>query len=307
MNGRRHLAIVLAAVLSVAACAGSVPTLAPTLAPVVATATATAVATAAVTPGPTLAPAPTPTIAPTLAVNPAPPDLPFTIDCSAMPSERQQDCDAYLATNRDRVYPILRQMTGVDLSKCYKTIRYAILPTDPAPGAGGTSSGPVITYNAQYSIDSRYPYDLHELLHSASDCSRALDLHLFHGFFRNVGFDMLGAHEASWFYGKLTGDFRIQLEQAIVDSRTASGTALFDVCRNALTIKIAFAYLDVGVASFRPLYRSTIPPVKILAQPSATMTAVWGKYAGQVEALNETLRNELNYPLDDPSCGFSAA
>jgi hypothetical protein len=305
MNGNRRPALLLAVVLTLAACASSVPTPAPTLSPTAPTSAPTASLTLPPTPARTTAPAPT--IAPTLSVGTDPPDLPFTIDCSAMPSNRKADCDAYLATNRDRVYPILREMTGVSLSQCYKAIKYVILPTDPAPGAGGTSSGDTITYNARNSIDYEYPYDLHEILHAASDCSGALDLHVFHGFFRNVGFDMMGAHEASWFYGKLEGDFRNELAQAIADSATASGTALYETCRSALSIKIAFAYLDVGVGSFRPLYRSTIPPLTILAEPNATMTAVWGKNARAVQAVNETLRFDLHYPLDAPACGFSAA
>jgi hypothetical protein len=302
MNGRRHLVILLAAVLSMAACAGSMATPAPT--PTVAP---TAGPTPAPTAWPTTTPARTPTIAPTLANNPAPSDLPFTIDCSALPSARHGDCEAYLVATRDRVYPILREMTGVSLSQCYRSIRYVILPTDPASGVGGTSSGDTITYSARYSIDLAQRFDVHELLHSAGSCAGALDLHLFHGFFLNAAYDLLGAHDAGWFTDKGIADFRRQLERSIAASATAAGADLASLCRGILADQLALVYLDVGVNSFRPLFRSTIPPLKLLAEPSATMTAVWGKYARQVVALNETLRNELNYPLDVPSCGLSAA
>jgi hypothetical protein len=298
----RRLVLALVAALSASACAGSAPTTLPTAAT-----PATRAPTAVPTPLPASAPASTPTVAPTLAGTPAPSDIVFTIDCSALPSDRRGDCDAYLAATRDQVYPILREMTGVSLSQCYKTIRYVILPDDPAAGVGGTSSGDTITYSARYSIDLAQQFDVHELLHSASSCAGALDLHLFHGFFLNAAYDRLGAHEASWFNDKGIADLRASLDRSIAQAGTATGTDLVNVCRGILADHLALAYVDVGVNSFRPLYRSTIPPQKVATGPSATMTAVWGEHARAVEALIEMLRNEFRYPLDVPACGITAA
>jgi len=299
MNERRHLALLLAAALSVAACASAAPTPIPNPEPATPTSSPTREPTPALTP--------TPKIVPTSTIAYPPSDLPFTIDCSALPAGRQKDCDAYLAATRDRVYPILREMTGVNLSQCYKSIRYVILPTDPAPGVGGFSSGDTITYSQEYTIDLKYPYDVHEILHSASHCAGALDLHLFHGFFLNAVYDRLGVHEAGWFHDKFTDDFRLSLERSIAQAGTASGDVLVNLCRGILSDKLSLAYLDLGANAFRPLYRSTIPPQKILTPPGTGMTAVWGAYAPATEALVETLRNDFKYTIDVPSCGLQTA
>ena len=151
-----------------------------TMAPIESTQTSTPpkTSTPTVTTSPTEAALPpTPTLTPTT----VPSDLPFTIDCSALPASRQADCDAFIAATRDQIYPIYRELTGVSLSKCYKSIHYVILPTDPGAGAGGLSGGDTITYNQKYSIDLPHRYDVHEILHSISMCTRALDDHVLHG------------------------------------------------------------------------------------------------------------------------------
>jgi hypothetical protein len=233
-----------------------------------------------------------------------PSDLPFTIDCSALPASRRADCDAFLAATRDRSYPMERELTGVNLSQCYKEIHYIILPTDPQPNAGGISAGDVITYNQRYSIDLTYPYDTHEILHSISSCAGALDLHIFHGMILNAVYNRFRVYEPGYFEDRTSENLNIILEFLLNDVKTAGGAELANMCIGILSRKMTIAYFDLGEKAVTRLYRSTIKPLKNLAPPNAKMVEVWGGYAQQVEALLERIDQEYKYRLDIPECGF---
>ncbi len=251
-------------------------------------------------------PTETPTQAPTQppTQTPLPSDLPFTIDCSALPASRQADCDSFIAATRDQVYPIFREVTGVSLSKCYKSIHYIILPTDPGPGAGGISAGDTITYNQKYSIDLPHRYDVHELLHSISSCAGALDVHVFHGMILNYVYDRLGVHDPGYFDDRTSDNLTIGVELQLEAIKTASGQELANQCRGLLTRKTTIAYFDLGGQSVQSLYRSTIRPPEIVTAPNPKLVAVWVGYAEQVEALLETLEQDYGYSIDVPECGY---
>jgi len=242
-------------------------------------------------------------ILPTATVTYPPSDLPFTIDCSALPASRQADCDSFLAVTRDVVYPIERELTGASLSQCYKEIRYVILPTDPRPGAGGISAGDVITYNQLYSIDLPHRYDVHEILHSISTCVRALDAHIFHGMIQNAVYDRLGVHDPGFFEARSSENLNA-IENLENEAKTAGGSELSSLCLGILQRKITIAYFDLGEGAILPLYRSTIAPLAALTPPDARQVEIWGGYAPQVDALLEKLLQDYKYPLDLPSCGF---
>jgi hypothetical protein len=242
---------------------------------------------------------PTPITPPTAAFLPA--DLPFTIDCSGLASSRQADCDSFIAATRDVVYPIMREITGVSLSTCYQELHYTILPNDPAEGAGGLASGNQITYNQLYSIDLIHRYDVHEILHSVSQCSGALDNHIFHGLIMNAVYARLGVRDLGYFQEKsaLVEENTAILEQV----NTATGDELANLCRAALSIHLTNAFFDLGAEAAGLLYRSTIHPQPVNA-PSPQLVNVWGGCAAQVQALNETLLNKYKYPITLPACGF---
>ena len=240
-------------------------------------------------------PTPTPTALPA--------DLPFSIDCSALPS-RKAECDAFINTTRDQVYPILRQVTGVSLSKCYQGMHYIILPTDPAPGAGGESGGDTIALNEKYSIDLSHPYDVHELLHSISSCARALDIHVFHGMIMNYTYDRLGVHDDGYFSDRKSQDLTIILDTQLKQVKTASGQDWKNLCIGILLRKTTIAYFDLGGQAIQTLYRSTIYPPKISASPNPKLVSVWAGQAVQVQALLESLQQNYQYRLDVPECGY---
>jgi hypothetical protein len=246
----------------------------------------------------------TPTTLPTATITYPPADLPFTIDCSALPASRQADCESFLAATRDIVYPMERELTGVSLSQCYKEIRYIILPEDPRPGAGGISSGDVITYNQRYSIDLDYRYDPHEILHSISGCGRALDLHVFHGMIMNAVYDRLGVSARGYYEARSSENLNAGLEAVEAEARNATGANLTNLCIGILMRKMTIAYFDLGEGAITELYRSTIAPFENLTPPDARQVEIWGGYAPQVDALLEKLVQEYKYPLDIPSCGF---
>jgi hypothetical protein len=243
---------------------------------------------------------PTPTLTPTT----VPSDLPFTIDCSALPASRQADCDAFITATRDQVYPIYRELTGVSLSNCYKSLHYVILPTNPSAGAGGLSGGDTITYNQKYSIDLRHRRDVHELLHSISSCTKALDDHVLHGLVMNYVNDQLGIHDAGYFIAKTSDDLTVNLDFLLKNVKTASGKDLKDACRGILMRKTTLAYFELGKESVQKIYQSTIRPLKITTPPNQKLINVWGTSAEQVEALLETFEQDFQYNIDVPECGY---
>jgi hypothetical protein len=261
-------------------------------------------------PGPVTVPsAQTETTFPTESPAPTvvPSDLPFTIDCSALPASRQVDCDSFIVATRDQVYPILREITGVSLSKCYESVHYIILTTDPGPTAGGISDGDTITYNEKYSIDLPHRYDVHELLHSISTCAGALDSHIFHGMIMNYVYDRLGVHEAGYFSALSSNDLTVGLDTLLEKVKTASGTDLDNACMGILMRKMTILYFTLDAQSIQQLYRSTIPPLKITTPPNSKLVSVWNwktNQVDQVEALLEMLKQSGYYFTNVPECGY---
>jgi hypothetical protein len=251
----------------------------------------------------TVPPAPAdPTSTPT--VTPPPTDLPFTIDCSALPASRQADCDAFIAATRDSVYPLYREVTGIPLSRCYPDVHYQILPSDPAPGAGGLSAGNQITYNQAYSVDLPHRYDVHELLHTVSSCGQALDRHVFHGMLMNYVYGRLGVYDAGYFTARDSDDLTVNLEFLLGKVKTSTGAELADYCRGILMRKVTIAYFDLGPDAVSSIYRSTIPPVQPLSTPGELLVSTWDSDADRVQALLETLRDDYKYSLNVPECGY---
>lgn len=262
---------------------------------------------------------PTPTITATLTMVPASPlpptptmtatfvpsDLPFYIDCSAISANRQADCDAYLAYTRDRVYPILRDVTGVSLSKCYSSITYTIVPHEANEMYGGFSDGDKISYAGQYSIDAPIPFDVHELIHSISDCSGALDAHVFHGLLMSYVYDQLHDPRADSY---IVNEHQASnlLRRDITDAQKASVQDLFNQCDGILVNQVEVTFFQKSdKASIQTFYRGTIPPVQLDKQPNAILISMWGKEsASQVEAVLEMLKKDYNIRLNVPVCGY---
>jgi hypothetical protein len=244
---------------------------------------------------------------PTVTATFIPADLPFVIDCSALVVDRQSACDAYLAYTRDKVYPILREVTGISLSKCYSKITYTIVPHLANGELGGLSGGADITYAEEVSIDAPIPFDIHEMIHSISKCSGALDFHVFHVLLMNYVYDQLkdprsGAYVVNNEYQ--TTFFQRQLLYEVV---TATGPDLWNKCDGILSNQVEMTYFQKGdMASIQRLYRSTIPPLHLDKQPNATLLSIWDdtKVASQVEAVLEMLKKDYNDSINAPKCGY---
>ena len=276
-----------------------------------ATATRTVVPVSPLPPSPTITAiqtmVPASPLPPTLTMTATfvPPDLPFYIDCSAISANRQADCNAYLAYTRDRVYPILRDVTGVSLSKCYASITYSIVPHETNEMYGGFSDGANISYAEQYSLDNPIPFDVHELIHSISDCSGALDAHVFHGLLMNYVFDQLHDPVADSY---IVNEHQASnlLRRDITDAKKASSQDLFNQCNGILVNQVAVTFFQKSdKVSIQTFYRATIPPVQLDEQPNATLISMWGKEsAKQVEAVLEMLKKDYNLSLKVPVCGY---
>ncbi len=227
-------------------------------------------------------------------------DLPFKIDCTELDSTRQAICKSYLATTRDEVYPHLRDITGTSLSSCYDSVYYKIIPGSPSPGrgAGGLTSRNRITYDQRYSVDLKPPYDVHELLHSFSQCNGALDEHVFHGAIMNAVYVRMGRKPA---YDKdKASENQNKLTKAVEEKGRAE---VHDPCRAILAEEMTVAYFDLGEEGVQRLYRSTISPHPA-SKPNQQLVNVWGPSAARVEALLELLKIEYKYSFSVPACGY---
>jgi hypothetical protein len=226
-------------------------------------------------------------------------DLPFKIDCTELDPARQSLCNPYITATRDQVYPHFREITGTSLSKCYDAVYYKIIPASPRSGAGGMTSRNHITYDQRYSVDSDNRYDVHELLHSISQCNGALDDHVFHSSIMNAICARLGRNKP------YTKEASLEtMNRLIKAAEKAVGSDLHDKCRVILGEQINIAYFDRGEEAAQRLYRSTIAPHPASA-PVKQLVNVWGKSASiKVQVLLETLKGEYKYSLNVPACGY---
>jgi len=55
----------------------------------------------------------------------------------------------------------------------------------------------------------------------------------------------------------------------------------------------------------QPIYQSTISPSEAIT-PDPKLTAIWGGYARQIAALLEMLKQDYEYRIDVPECGYQA-
>ena len=232
-------------------------------------------------------------------------DLPFFIDCEKIDPAKRGICQSYIEATRDRSYPILRDMTGTYLSRCYDAVYYTILPGDVRQGAGGVADRNRITYNQRYSIDLDHAWDQHELIHTISDCNGALDEHVFHGPLMNAVASRLGAREAGYFYGREEAVELNRYNFDVLGKPGQSDSQRRDTCRGILGNQVTILYFDLGEDATMSLYRGTIEP-RPSAQPNAQLINHWGPAASQVQALLETVWYEYKYDFSVPACGFGA-
>lgn len=239
------------------------------------------------------------TFTPTFTSASAKADLPFKIDCSELDEARQALCEPYIAATCDVVYPNLREITGTPLSTCYDAVYYKIIPASPRSGAGGLTSRNRISYDQRYSVDLEYRYDVHELLHSISQCNGALDQHVFHGAIMNATYARLGRKIV---YTKKASSEN--MKRLVSKVEATGGSDVFDKCRGILGEQINIVYFDRGEEAVQRLYRSTISPHPGSA-PNKQLVNVWGKSMSvKVQALLEVLNGEYKYNLNLPACGY---
>jgi hypothetical protein len=105
----------------------------------------------------------------------ATPPLPFEVDCSNVkdPAAKQL-CQPFAVNQACKVFPAYRQITGINLEKTCRSLKYSIYDRQTWPyqgeDAGGMSLGCAIAYLSEYAINLRFlpkigPYDTHEILH----------------------------------------------------------------------------------------------------------------------------------------------
>ncbi|MDI6770349.1 MAG: hypothetical protein QMD04_11845 [Anaerolineales bacterium] len=239
-------------------------------------------------------------------------DLPFHIDCTALDPARQPDCDAYLAATRDRVYPLMRELTGTSLSSCYDGVYYTIVTDEQLSEYQGEADENHITWALRGSLDAAPAplYDPHELLHTTTFCSGALDQHIFHGAFeRYINLTLAGSEwnpgrdlVATWLETKLLPG--LQTAGDATPAPGAGGHASVDACMEIYGDLVTILYYDSGIETVKGLYRATINPGPEY-DPNARLLALFGPSVGrQFQAVVNALKQNPKYPLEVPECGL---
>ncbi len=153
-------------------------------------------------------------------------DLPFVVDCSQLTPSQQSKCSSFLNYTRDVNYPLLREITGTNLSSCYKQITYQFISGNRGHGVASKSG------NIQFSEDFLSTGgDVHELFHVINYCNGALDLHLFHE----------AAQEQIF--------LRIHVPKASSDSKLSSIRGSLDAARSAFAKNPQNSYYNRFVKS----------------------------------------------------------
>lgn len=257
---------------------------------------------------PVAAPTSTP---PQPALSPA--DLPFFIDCSAIDPSRQAECDAYLANTRDRSYPLLRQLTGTSLSTCYDAVHYTIVEDAQLQDWQGQADENWILYSLRSSLDAAPAplHDAHELLHTLSACSGALDLHVFHGAFESyVDLTLTGTEWQSpgrenivnWLETKLIPD--LGTTTAATPSPGAGQTSEFETCVQVYGSLTTILYYDYGIETIKQLYQDTIAPPPGIVPNEKLLTLFGPRLGSQFQVLVDALKQNQHYQVIVPECGY---
>lgn len=98
----------------------------------------------------------------------------FQIECSHVKdAATRQLCRPFILNQACKVFPAYRKITGIELEKTCKSIKFTIFDDDNWPhpkGEGGLALNCAVDYLAKYSLQSHSqskigPYDVHELLH----------------------------------------------------------------------------------------------------------------------------------------------
>ena len=239
-------------------------------------------------------------------------DLPFYIDCSQLEPGKQALCDTYIANTRDKVYPMLKAFGGASLvdcpvGNCCKAIYYTIKPNGQFPG--GLSMGNRITYGEGASgLDSPDKYDVHELFHTYSYCTCALDEHVFHDPVQHIVFTRLGRSLAGCQYTAEDRATAVKWKDSYLEGLTSMSGADLDVgCRFILGFEMMVAYFDLGEDAIQRLYRLSMEKPNPVSPPKQRLVEIWGREnAGKVRMILETLQKEYRYSFNDlPSlCGY---
>ncbi len=265
----------------------------------------------ALTPASPIISASAPTVRPTTALTPpatkfAPADLPFYIDCSALDPSKKPACDLFIANTRDLIYPLLRELTGTSLSRCYDAVYYTIVRDEQLSEWMGQADKNRILYSQRATIDAAPAplYDAHELLHTFAFCNGALDQHIFHGAIEgHVDLTLTGQHwqnpgrdlVANWLETKLLPDLRNIQEPG----------RRVEPCKRIFGDLVTILYYDSGIESIMRLYRATINPGPQYA-PNETLYTLYGPRGNVYQVLVSGFEQGLRYSIDVPDCGYKS-
>jgi hypothetical protein len=197
---------------------------------------------------------------------------------------------------RDKVYPLMREATGVNLSDCYASVNYYI-ETTGKPDQYMNS----IYINQGASILLAPPLEGRQLLHTIAECGGALDESIFHGLILNYVFDRLELRLQGYFVTQEEAQSQIA---ALSGATTYSyGDELREQCQSLLHSYLVLSYFLLDAQSVPIVYQSTINPASYY-EPPENLKYVWGYDATKVESLLETLAWYYEIEIYIPDCGY---
>jgi hypothetical protein len=212
-------------------------------------------------------------------------------------------CGSFIDTTRNHVYPILRELTGIQVGRHFKQIQYTIVAADSVGStAGGETIGNEIKLAARYSVSiaDGHPRDVHEMIHLFNNCSNTIhgsSDHIWHLPLMDAVCTNLGMPVE---YPESSLSSQNQAIRGRIGALPKMSFKDAYMLRTAiLSEQIGLLYFHFGEKAITKLYESTINP-HARGKPSQAMAKAWLTEAEalKIEALLDILKRDFNFTFD---------
>jgi hypothetical protein len=239
-------------------------------------------------------------------------DLKFNSGDAKKDAALKGACGTFVDTTRNHVYPVLRELTGVQVGKHFKQIQYTILAADSvSETAGGVTVGNHIRLAERYSVgmSDGHPRDVHEMIHLFNNCSNTIhgsSDHIWHGPLMDAVCTHLGLRPD--FPESTISSENKRIRGRIEELPKMPAKDAYMLRTAILSDQLALLYFHLGEKAITRLYQSTINPHP-RSRPSQAMVQAWATEAEaeKIEAFLDVLKGAYNFTFDQETrkaCAF---